>query len=137
MDQSVVPPLAGSWTYRSFRNRPAPELAFNDLFFGQGELVIDPFATGSFSGQLVFSPVARMLLSGTSSAGNPFALRFQGIGDGEGATGWIYDYVAYVVPDWPNGVDQRPAIVGSVIRTVSHGTNPAGVVASWIAVKRD
>jgi hypothetical protein len=76
-------------------------------------------------------------LTGTSSVGTPFAVRFQGIGEGSDAEGWVYDYVGYLVPAWPNGVDQRPALVGSVVRTVAHGANPAGMVASWIAVKRD
>ena len=35
----------------------------------------------------------------------------------------VYDYEARLVPSWPNGVHQRPALVGSVIRTVPH---PAG-----------
>jgi hypothetical protein len=38
-----------------------------------------------------------------------------------------------------NGVDQRPAIVGTIVRTLTH-TNwqeLAGVTASFIAVKRD
>ena len=78
-----------------------------------------------------------MRLTGTSSAGNSFAVRFQGIGEGPDAEGWVYDHVAYLVPAWANGVDQRPALVGSVVRTVAHGASPAGVVASWIAVKRD
>ena len=45
---------------------------------------------------------------------------------------WIF------VPIWPNGVDQRAAIVGSVIRTVPHnnGQARAGYVASFIAVKQ-
>jgi hypothetical protein len=64
-------------------------------------------------------------------------VRFQGIGEGAGAEGWVYDYVGYLVPAWPNGVDQRLALVGSVVRTVAHGANPAGMVASWIAVKQD
>lgn len=137
MDRSVVAPFVGSWTYRSFFNLPNPALEFNQLRFGQGELAIDAFAAGGFSGRLVFAPGIQMLLTGASSFGHPFAVRFQGIGDGEGVEGWVYDYVGYLVPSWPNGVDQRPAIVGSVVRTVPHNGNPAGDVASWIAVKRD
>jgi hypothetical protein len=41
------------------------------------------------------------------------------------------------VPSWPNGVEQRPALVGTVIRVVAHGpTSPAGFVASFVAVKK-
>jgi hypothetical protein len=40
------------------------------------------------------------------------------------------------------GVDQRPAIVGTICRAIPHssgsgGTAPAGVVAQWIAVRAD
>jgi hypothetical protein len=77
-------------------------------------------------------------LSGSSSFGNPFTVRFQGVGDAADSLGQIYDYVGYLIPVWPNGVQQRPALVGSVVRTVPHngGTAPAGIVASWIALKR-
>lgn len=129
--------LAGSWTYRSFLNLPDPALQFNQLRFGQGELVIDASAEGGFSGRLIFAPGAQMLLTGASSAGIPLTLRFQGLGDGAGLEGWVYDYVGYLIPDWPNGIAQRSAIVGSVVRTVEHDGNPAGAVASWIAVRRD
>jgi len=56
---------------------------------------------------------------------------------------WIYDYHAYLVPHWPNGVGQIAALVGSVIRTIPHSASqpgtvsPAGVVASFYAVKTD
>lgn len=56
---------------------------------------------------------------------------------------WVYDYIGYVVPAWPNGVNQRPAMVGSIVRTIPHSGSapktvaPAGVVASWIAVRQD
>jgi hypothetical protein len=63
-------------------------------------------------------------LSGGITYGNPFAVRFQGFGEIGGET-WVYDYTGYLVPPWPNGVDQRPAIVGSVIRTVPHSGGQA------------
>ena len=56
--------------------------------------------------------------------GNPMHVRFQGTGIVSGEK-WIYDYEGYLVPHWPNGVDQRPAIVGSVIRTIPHAGRPA------------
>jgi hypothetical protein len=57
-----------------------------------------------------------------------------------GGEQWIYDYEGYLVAHWPNGVQQIPALVGSVIRTIPHsssngGISPAGVVASFYAVK--
>ena len=65
-------------------------------------------------------------------------MRFQGRGATPGVEDLVYDYVGYLAPVWPNGVDQRPAIVGSIVRTEPHsgGAEP-GFVASWIAVKRD
>ena len=58
-----------------------------------------------------------------------------------GGDKWAYDYTGYLVPHWPNGVGQVPAIVGSVIRTLPHSAGPgkiapAGVVASFYAVRR-
>jgi hypothetical protein len=37
----------------------------------------------------------------------------------------------------PNGVYERPALVGSVVRTVAYGANLTGLVISWIAAKQD
>jgi hypothetical protein len=68
-------------------------------------------------------------------------VRFQGKGV-VGGEQWIYDYIGWLVPVWPNSTDRLevPAIVGSVVRTIPHsgsggGTNPAGVVASFYAVR--
>jgi hypothetical protein len=71
-------------------------------------------------------------------------VRFQGKGLVNGEE-WIYDYLGWLVPAWPNSTDrlQRPAIVGSVVRTVPHSgsapgsVSPAGVVASFYAVRQD
>jgi hypothetical protein len=46
--------------------------------------------------------------------------------------GWQYDYYANLAHPWPNGINQVPALVSSVIRAKL----PAGYVASFIAVKR-
>jgi len=144
MTQQVGPvgnpnPFLGDWTYRSFINDPDISKDFHDLEFGRGELVIEDFAPGSFNGRLVFSDTYQFKLSGSSSFDHPpFSVRFQGVGDTADSQGQIYDYIGYLVPDWPNGIGQRPAIVGSVIRTVAHngGKAAAGVVSSWIALKR-
>jgi hypothetical protein len=51
---------------------------------------------------------------------------------------WVHDYLGYLVPDWPDGVNQVVAIVGSVIRRIAHsgGEAAAGVVCSVYAVER-
>jgi hypothetical protein len=138
MAQTGVSALTGSWTYRSFVNDPTAGVAFNSLRFAEAELVIDAFEPGSFTGRLILGPGAEMALVGASSLGNPFTVRFQGRGATPGVEDLVYDYVGYLAPVWPNGVDQRPAIVGSIVRTEPHsgGAEP-GFVASWIAVKRD
>ncbi|KAF0812256.1 hypothetical protein IGB42_03246 [Andreprevotia sp. IGB-42] len=45
-------------------------------------------------------------------------------------------------PAWPNGINQRPALAGSIVRTIPHasgsgGVSPAGVVCTWFAVLDD
>lgn len=146
MDQTVAAPLVGSWTYRSFHNNPTFCLEedckvcedFRDLLFAQADLEIDDFAPGEFRGRLVFEEESEMALVGTSRVGDPFTIRFQGRGVTPGIEDWVYDCVGYLVPDWPNGVKQRPAITGSVVRTEPHGGGAeAGYVASWIAVRKD
>ena len=127
-------PFVGRWTYRSFRNDPDPDASRPP--FGTGTLVLDEPDYGRLSGSLG-GEGWNLSLVGGYTYGNPFALRFQGSGD-IGGERWVYDYVGYLVPIWPNGVDQRPAIVGSVIRTVPHsnGQARAGYSASFIAVKQ-
>ena len=129
-------PFAGRWTYRRFHNDPELSKEFNELRLGMGTLVLDEPDYGRLSGSLG-GEGWNLSLVGGYTYGNPLALRFQGSGDISGET-WVYDYVGYLAPIWPNGVDQRPAIVGSVIRTVPHsnGQARAGYSASFIAVKQ-
>jgi hypothetical protein len=132
-------PFVGSWTYRSFFNDPDINKAFNDLELGRGTLVIAKAPMQSLIGT-IGGPDWSLTLKGARAYSNPMHARFQGVGTVNGEK-WVYDYEGYLVPDWPNGVEQGAAIVGSVIRTIPHsgrqpGTvNPAGVVASFYAVK--
>jgi FtsP/CotA-like multicopper oxidase with cupredoxin domain/peroxiredoxin len=130
-------PVEGSWTYRSFVSDPNIAAEPNDLLFGRGNLNIAVSPKGEVTGTL--GAIGWQLdLKGTYSAGAPATIRFQGVGT-IGGERWVYDYLGYAVSPWPNGVNQRPAMVGTIVRTAAHsgGQAPAGVVAQWIAVKQD
>ena len=130
-------PFDGRWTYRSFRNDPDPGASFNSLRFGQGTLELSSNDVGEISGTLGGDGWS-LELQGNYSLGNPFTVRFQGRGEINDEP-WVYDYLGYRVPVWPNGIAQRNAIAGTIVRTVTHsnGSSPAGYVASWLAVAID
>jgi hypothetical protein len=140
-------PFIGTWTYRSFRNTPEPlgdlEAPINlkklkGMLFAEADMIIEDSPVGSFAGKLDMGESGILHFRGATGFGNPFTARFQGVGTEGPSAGWVYDYTTYLVPIWPSGIDQRPAIVGSVIRTVPHsnGQAKAGYVASFIAVRR-
>ena len=132
-------PFVGSWTYRSFLNDPDLNTEFNKLAFGRGTIVIEEAPIQILEGTIGGTGWS-LALNGSRDYGNPMHVRFQGTGTIDKAP-WVYDYDGYLVPHWPHGVDQRPAIVGSVIRTIPHpgsqpgSINPAGLVASFYAVR--
>jgi len=135
--------LFGVWTYRSFYNKTDSVKTLNDLLLAEGQIVFETAADGAIRGELTFpGSDARLTLVGSLQTGVPTTARFQGVGDDStSAKGWIYDYLCYLVPSWPNGQGQVAALVGSVIRTVPHagsgGTiRPAGAVYSFVAVNR-
>lgn len=134
-------PFTGNWTYRSLLNNPDVNQAFNNLEFGRGTITIKEDAMQLLSG-VIGGPGWSLALKGSREYGTPMRVRFQGTGIVSGEQ-WVYDYEGYLVSHWPNGVQQRPAIVGSVIRTIPHSGSepgtvaPAGVVASFYAVKTD
>jgi hypothetical protein len=141
--------FTGVWTYRSWINNPEPVEADGDsketcrrlseLLFAEAELVLEDGEPGIVRGRLNMGKIGSLTISGSAGYGNPFSIRFQGVGmDSDSPSkGWIYDYVGWLVPLWPAGVDQRRAIVGSVVRTVQHGQAKPGKVASFVAVKHD
>jgi hypothetical protein len=134
-----LPPVLGSWTYRSFVNSPDIGKDFNDLELGRGELTIEHFAPGIFVGRLSFGDSYQFRLRGMVDPNPPCTVRFTGIGDTRDSRDQVYDYVGFFIPMWSNGVDQRPVLVGSTVRSVAHngGRAKAGMVGSFIAVQRD
>src|SRR5271154_1316111 len=132
-------PFVGHSTYRSLLNDPDVATAFDKLEFGRGTIEITDVPLQSLVGT-IGGPGWSLALKGARSYGNPMHARFQGTGV-VGGEQWINDYEGYLVPDWPNGVQQGAAIVGAVIRTIpdsggAAGTvAPAGFVASFYAVR--
>ena len=134
-------PFVGSWTYRSLLNDTDLTIAFDQLEFSKGTLVIEEAARQRLTGTIGGSGWS-LNLHGSRGYGSPMQVRFQGKGLVNGEE-WICDYIGWLVPDWPNsdGTLQRDAIVGSIVRTVPHsssngGIAPAGVVASFYAVRQ-
>lgn len=129
--------VVGKWSYRSFVSDPNLSTTPNNLLFGSGTMELSVTAPDDLSGKLG-GPGWELTLTGKVTSGTPTSIRFTGKGTISGEE-WVYDYLGYAVPAWPNGVDQRPAIVGTIVRTKAHsgGAAPAGVVAQWIAVKQD
>ena len=150
--------LYGVWIYRSLINNPKPldlrterlRETIDSFIFGQGELVFYKNFNGQLAGELSLygdeeskTILTKFHLVGSTEEGSPGVIRLQGKGKVKDANGveeeWVYDYLGYPVPSWPNGSKQRSSIVGSVIRTVPHsgGKARAGAVASFVAVKQD
>ena len=133
-------PFVGTWTYRSLLNDPDVTTDFDKLEFGRGTLVITEASPDTLGGT-IGGPGWSLSLHGSFGYGSPMQARFEGRGL-VGGEEWIYDYIGWLVPVWPNSNAQleRAAMVGSVVRTVPHssngGTAPAGVVASFYAVKQ-
>ena len=137
------PSLAGKWTYRSFLN--TPQLVDGDankalgLIFGEGTFAFEMPTKTTVKGTLDMGGGFVLDLSGEVSPGpcdQPF-FRINGFGrTGTPTAGWEYDYSGVIACRWPNGVNQVPSLVGTVIRAKPHNGAPAGVVASFIAVRQ-
>ncbi|MBC7777506.1 MAG: hypothetical protein H7246_18885 [Phycisphaerae bacterium] len=139
METNIQQLIQGLWTYRSLLNNPDLSTDFDALEFGRANIRFDPTPPGIIKG-LIYGTGWQLDLYGSVQYGNPATLWFQGKGI-VGGSEWIYDYLGYLVPNMPNGIKQVSAIVGSITRAIPHpdgsgGTSPAGVVASFYAVRQ-
>jgi hypothetical protein len=136
-------PLAGKWTYRSFRNDPKPvdgnaekllKLLFAEAVF-TFQIPSDTSLTGAIDWEGGGLDLHGTIRSATGNA--PLTVEIVGTGRPNTSTAnWQYDYHGHLAHHWPYGIDQVPALVGTVTRVKPHGTAPAGYVASFIAVKQ-
>jgi hypothetical protein len=126
--------VAGKWAYRSYLNTA------DQRIFGQGIFTFMTPSTTTLKGTLDMGGGLVLDLDGSVRApdkGSPLSVAIKGHGQaGTKTEGWEYDYDAFLGYQWPNGVDQVPSLVGTVIRAKPHNGAPAGVTASFIAVKQ-
>jgi hypothetical protein len=139
--------LAGKWTYRSFHNNPAPitddpKTAADKalaLIFAEAVFTFEIPTSATLKGAIDW-PGGGLDLQGTlrtDTAGGAPIVEIVGTGrPGTDTAGWEYDYRGQLAYQWSNGVNQVPALVGTVVRAKPHNGAPAGYVASFIAVKR-
>jgi hypothetical protein len=133
--------LSGKWTYRSFRNDPVlvgrDAAAALALILGEGIFDLEAGANGQFRGALGLGPDLALTIAG-KTIGAGAALRYKMLGLGIAGTpseGWRFDYCCSPGHVWPNGVDQLPALTGTVVQASAQGPWPsAGQVASFIAL---
>jgi hypothetical protein len=133
--------LTGSWAYRSFHNETGSQTA-HPLILQEAVFRLETPTNTTLRGTIELprgvldirplGPPEQMVV------GEPPRFTFEGIGRaGTGTDGWQYRYQGYLTPNWRNAVNQRPALVGNVIRVTAHGeAAPANYVAPFIAVKR-
>jgi hypothetical protein len=135
--------LSGHWTYRSYRNLTKlvgedPQAALA-LIFAEGVFELYQSDDGRVEGGLGMETGSALRITGsveTTGDGVGFTLIGEGL-DGTATAGWRYDYRGVVGYMWPNGVDQVPSLLGTVVRVKAHGPNaPAGYTASFIAVRQ-
>jgi hypothetical protein len=137
--------LAGKWTYRSFFNdpvqvysdpRPADKLL--SLVFAEAVFTFEIPDDTTLKGAIDWDGGGLDLQGKVSDKDGVVSAEIVGKGRaGTGTANWEYDYRAALAYHWPAGVKQVPSIVGTVLRAREHGPgNPAGVTASFIAVKQ-
>jgi Raf kinase inhibitor-like YbhB/YbcL family protein len=139
----------GSWTYQSFHNYPAPVYGTapppaNGLFLQEAVFKLEtPLERGipTLRGKIEL-PGGRGALDirqgilPARAAGESPSFEFVGTGGSGTQAGWEYLYRGHLIRDWPKGIRQVPALVGSVIVRAAPFPTPRGSVYPFIAVKQ-
>jgi hypothetical protein len=108
------------------------------LIFAEAVFTLETPSSTTLKGAIDW-PGGGLDLQGTIQPGSDGEPMVEIVGTGRpgtGTAGWEYDYHGQLAYQWPNGLNQLPAIVGNVIRAKPHDGAPAGYVASFIAVKQ-
>jgi hypothetical protein len=144
-EQSIAASLNGRWTYRSFLDDPAqvtsdPNTAAEKLLallFAEAVFTFEIPSRVALKGAIDWPGGGLDLYGILRDDDGTAVMDIKGTGrPGTGTANWEYDYYGHLAHRWPYGVNQRPAIIGNVIRAKPHNGAPAGVVASFIAVKQ-
>jgi hypothetical protein len=126
--------IAGTWAYRSYINTAAQPVFGAGLFTFQTPSATTLTGTFDMGSGLVLDLQGK-IWPATDSA--PLAFEIRGFGRaGTDTDGWEYDYHGSPAFEWPNGVAQVQSLVGSVLRAKPHDGGPAGVTASFVAVRQ-
>ena len=132
--------LVGLWTYWSFIADPDLATAFNDLEFGRANIKKGTKRPSASSGAGFTTRAGPWSSMDRSSTALHSRSGFRARGSSAVRSGSTT--TSATSSSLLNGVDQRPAIVGTIARPIPHSSNgtaiaPAGVVAQWIAVRQD
>jgi hypothetical protein len=125
--------LAGTWAYRSYQNKK------DQPVFGAGTFAFTTPSRTKLKGTLDMGGGLVLDLDGKVTAASksaPLTVHIRGYGrPGTKTDGWEYDYHGVLGYKWPAGVKQVTSLVGTILRAKPHNGKPAGVTASFIAVK--
>ena len=133
--------LIGDWIYRSLLNNKTLTTPFNDLRFGAGIISFQHIAEDRISDSTLNMGGNYLLdLQGEIIRQNEiiYSIGWRGTGIPDTPTaGWIYDYKAFIAPNWEEATDKTIVLIGTVLRTVPHNGALAGVTGTFYMVKND
>ncbi len=131
-------PFVGTWTYRSFHDKPEEVEDFNDIRLWQAALTLEADGPGLVKGRIGSGGYDLEVRGSASTKNGVPSLELRAVGiPGTPTAGWVYDYAGVLAHPWPDADQQRPVIVGTVIRTVPHSPDrPAGLTYSFVAVNK-